>query len=380
MGGQGGIFIAEAEDWKRQRRLIVTALNTNRLHRYFGVVQTCAERLHSRLLEAAMSDSSLEIGNELNSYTVDITSALALGHDLNTLERRDSVLQGHMRRIMEMTTRRLAAPMPYWRYFRLPADRALDRSVEEMERAIEGFIDAAKARMAANPGLHETPSNLLEGMLAAQRKDDTYSDREILANVLTILLAGEDTTANTLAWTIWLLASRPEVQARLAAEADEVLGDRVLPDEYETSEHLAYAEAVMRESMRLKGVSPIMGVEPLEDETICDTRIPAETFLLLLSREATITAAGRSEEFYPERWLEDDDETRAPKTLNFGAGPRFCPGRNLAFLESKVALAMIARNFELELDDSSGEVEEIFAFAMIPGGLRVRLRRRVSEG
>jgi cytochrome P450 len=108
-------------------------------------------------------------------------------------------------------------------------------------------------------------------MLAAQREDGTYTDREIVGNVFTILLAGEDTTANTLAWTIWLLASEPEIQTRLAAEATEALGDSTFPGEYEATEHLSYAEAVLRESMRLKGVSPVMGIEPLEDTTICNT-------------------------------------------------------------------------------------------------------------
>jgi cytochrome P450 len=117
-------------------------------------------------------------------------------------------------------------------------------------------------------------------------------------------------------------------------------------------------------------------VEPSEDRTICGTRIPAGTQLLLLTRQATRTAAGRSEDFHPDRWLEDSEETRAPKSLAFGAGPRFCPGRNLAFLEARSALGMIARNFEIELDESGGPVDESFGFTMVPRGLRVRLRER----
>src|ERR1700739_745878 len=64
----------------------------------------------------------------------------------------------------------------------------------------------------------------------------------------------------------------------------------------------------------------------------------------------------------------------------FGAGPRFCPGRNLAFLESKAAMAMIARNFHIELDESAGPVREVFQFTMAPAGLRVRLRERAPGG
>jgi cytochrome P450/UDP:flavonoid glycosyltransferase YjiC (YdhE family) len=374
--GPPGVFVAEGEDWKRQRRLVVTALNTHYLHRYFDVVRTSTERLRCRLREEARDGRALEIANELTSYTVDITSALALGHDLNTLERRDNQLQRHIQRVMQMTGRRLAAPVPYWRHFRLPADRALDRSALEMKRAIFGFIEQARARMDAEPERYEEPPNLLEGMIAARRTDGSFSDEDIVGNMFTILLAGEDTTANTLGWTIWLLASRPEIQARLAAEAREVLGDGELPVEHERIEKLAYAEAVVRESMRLKGVSPLLGVEPIEDTTICDTHIPAATRLLLLLRSAGRDAAGRSEEFYPERWLEDSDATRAPKSLAFGAGPRFCPGRNLAFLEAKAAIAIIIRDFEVELDRSARPVREAFEFAMAPKGLRVRLRER----
>jgi cytochrome P450 len=371
-----GVFIAEGEEWKRQRRLVVTALNTHYVHRYFDVIRTSTERLRRRLLEAAGDRRSLEICDELTSFTVDVTSALALGTDLNTLERRDNELQGHIQRVLRMTSRRIAAPVPYWRWLRLPADRALEHSVLEVERAVDVFIEQARARMDADPRRFKEPSNLLEGMLAAQAADRTFSDREIAGNVFTILLAGEDTTANTLAWTIWLLASRPEIQARLATEASQVLDDGSVPVDHESTERLVYAEAVLRESMRLKPVIPVLPVEPIEETTICGTRIPAKTRLLLLTRQATRTAASRSDEFHPERWLPDGDDTRAPKSLAFGAGPRFCPGRNLAFLEAKTALAMIARDFELELDASAGQVEETLKFAMVPEGLRVRLRER----
>jgi cytochrome P450/UDP:flavonoid glycosyltransferase YjiC (YdhE family) len=374
--GPPGVFVAEGEDWKRQRRLIVTALNTHYLRRYFEVVRTCTERLQRRLREAARDGRSLGIADELTSYTVDVTSALALGHDLNTLERRDSELQSHIQRVMEMTARRIGAPIPYWRYFRLPADRALDRSALEMKRAACDFIERARARMDAEPGRYEDPENLLEAMLAAQRTDGTFSEDDIVGNMVTILLAGEDTTANTLGWTIWLLASRSDLQARLRDEAMEALGDGALPIEYESVEQLPFAEAVLRESIRLKGVSPLLLAEPIEETRIGDTRIPAGTRLLLLLRHASISAAGRSDEFYPERWLRDSDETRAAKSLSFGAGPRFCPGRNLAFLEAKAAIATIFRDFEVELDSSAGPVRESFEFAMVPRGLRVRLRAR----
>jgi cytochrome P450 len=373
-----GVFAAEGDDWKRQRRLVVTALNTNHLHRYFETVRTATERLHRRLRTAAQDERALRISDELTSFTVDVTTALAFGQDLNTLERGDGELQRHIQRVFRMTARRYFAPVPYWKWIRLPEDRALDRSLAEMYGAIGAFIEAGKARLAARPELHESPENLLDGLLAAQAADEAIGDQEVVYNVFTILLAGEDTTAHTLGWTLWLLASRPDVQRRLAAEAAEAFEDEHLANRYEATERLAFAEAVLRESMRLKSVVPLIGLEPTGDKTICGTRVPAGTQLLLLLRHAGHGPAGRSEEFHPERWLEDSEETRPPRSLGFGAGARFCPGRNLAFLEAKAALAMIARNFELELDDPGGSVWESFGFTMAPRGLQVRLKNRFT--
>jgi cytochrome P450 len=375
--GPPGLFIVEGEDWKRQRRLVVTALNTNHIQRYFDVVRLCTERLYRRLQQAAQQERPLDICDELTSYTVDITSALALGHDLNTLERRDNELQRHIRRVLRMTARRLSAPVPYWRRVKLPADRALDRSLAEMHRAIHGFIEQARERMAVRPNAYERPENLLEGMLAAQRADGTFTDDEIVGNIFVVLLAGEDTTAHTLAWTLWLLSARPEYQSRLAKEAARTFGHQPVAATFEATEQLTYAEAVVQESMRLHSVTGLMAVEPTSDTTICNTHIPADTRLLLLVRHASREAAGRTEEFLPDRWLLDDELTRPAKSLSFGAGPRFCPGRNLALLESKTALSMIAQNFEWSLDGS--RVREAFEFAIVPRGLRLLLRERTGH-
>lgn len=370
-----GVFAAEGDEWKRQRKLIITALNTNHLHRYFQVIRTTTERLHRRLTAAARDGRVLNISEELTSYTVDITSALAFGHDLNTLEHRDNELQQHIQCFFATMARRIAAPVPYWRWIRLRKDRAFDRSMAELQRACAGFIEQARERMARRPELHEQPENLLEAMLA-QQAEGTFTEEEIIGNALTILTAGEDTTAHTLGWTIWFLASRPDIQTRLAQEANENLGEHLFAPDYETTEGLRFAEAVIRESMRLKTVGPLLAIEPLVDTTICDTHIPAGTRLLLLLRQAGFGQEPASR-FDPDWWL-DEDQAHAPKSLVFGAGPRFCPGRNLAFLESRNALAMVARNFVLELDQSSGPVTEHFNFAMMPKGLRVHLHERAA--
>jgi cytochrome P450 len=379
--GSVGVFAAEGEDWRRMRRLAVTALNSNHLQRYFEIVSTCAERLHRKLLAAARDARSFDIGQALSSFTVDVTSALAFGHDLNTLERGDGGLQEHLHRVFHVTNRRIFLPVRYWRYVRLPVDRAFDHSVAEIEKAVTVFMEETRKRIAARPELRESPENFLESMIAAQETEGAFSDDEIRGNVNTLLLAGEDTTSHSMAWTIWWLARRPDIQDRWAREASDVLGEEPLPAEYETVEGFRYGEGVLRESMRLTPVVPVSGVEPLSDTVLAGTAVPAGTRLLLLHRHAGLNAVERPKEFLPERWLEEGGELDVPDQkafLTFGAGPRFCPGRNLAFLEAKTALGMIARNFEIELDPSASPVTELLGFTMSPKGLRVRIRERTS--
>jgi cytochrome P450 len=385
--GIAGVFSEEGETWRRQRRLTITTLNSNHLQRYFHIVTTATERLYRRLANTARDGRSVDITGELTSLTVDVTSALAFGHDLNTLERGEGELQSHIQRTFAMISRRLFAPVPYWRWVKLPADRALDRSLGQMRAAVGGFIEQARERMATRPELREAPENFLEGMLAAQESDGTFTDEEIIGNVFTLLLAGEDTTAHTMAWTLWLLTGNPQMQELWAQEAREVLGEQRFPDDYDTIAELSYGEAALRESMRLKPVAVALALESIEDCVIADTFIPAGTRLWLPTRYAGLQALERGDRFDPERWLNGGGERTGERPgerpdqksfLAFGAGPRFCPGRNLAFLESKTAMAMIARNFEVELDESAGPVSELLAFTMIPRGLRVRLRERTA--
>jgi cytochrome P450 len=382
--GIAGVFSAEGSDWRRQRALVVRALNSNHLHRYFHVVRTATERLHRQLLEGVRGRRELDIAEELSSYTVDVTSALAFGHDLNTLEHRDSELQRHIQRVFSMIMWRVSSPFPYWRWVKLPADRRLDRSVAELHRAVAGFIEQARQRMRQSPELFDNPENFLEGMLAAQQTEGTFTDEEIIGNTLTLLTAGEDTTSHSLGWTLWFLSTRPDIQDRLARETCEVLGEQRFPVEHEKIASLHYGEAVLKESMRLKPAAVANLAEPLEDTTLCGTRIPADTRLWMLTRHAALVAGEveRPGEFDPQRWLKGDDpDHNAPDQKSFpafGAGPRFCPGRNLAFLEAKSALAMIVHNFHIDPSPSSGPVAEQLRLALVPQGLQVRLRERAA--
>jgi cytochrome P450 len=197
--GITGVFSAEGDDWKRQRRLTAHALDASHLRQFFPTLIKVTERLKNRWNIAADKHAAVDVQQDLMRYTVDVTTNLAFGYDMNTLENEGDVIQGHLEKIFPMINRRINAPFPYWRYFRLHADRSLDKALAAIRETITGFVTRGRARLAQNPELAERPTNLLEAMLGARDEGNAaFTDEEIYGNVLTMLLGGEDTTAT--AW------------------------------------------------------------------------------------------------------------------------------------------------------------------------------------
>jgi cytochrome P450 len=220
-------------------------------------------------------------------------------------------------------------------------------------------------------------------MLAARaRGDGGITDGDLSGNVLTMLLAGEDTTANSLAWAIWLLHRHPQARERAVAEVRAACATPGRIDDYDVLKRLDYVEACAHEAMRLKPVAPIMALQALRDTPVDGLLLPAGAMLICLLRPAAVdekqfAAAGR---FEPERWLEGAGASAAARSakraaMPFGAGPRLCPGRYLALVEMKMVLAMLLGGFEIESVTAPGgaEPEERLSFTMSPVGLRMRL-------
>jgi cytochrome P450 len=277
-----------------------------------------------------------------------------------------------LNQIFPMLTRRLTAPFPYWRWLRLPADRRLDRHLAAVSGSVADLIAAARERLSARPELRAAPENLLEALLVAGESGTALSDRDIASNVVTMLLAGEDTTANSLAWLIHLVHQRPQVLEKLAQEANAVLGSSAFPDRLETASALNYTAACIHETMRLKPVAPLLILQAIEATEIGDVHVPPDTVVAALMRRAA--------EFEPERWLARSGDgsvsTRGERiSMPFGAGPRICPGRNLALLEMHMVTAMLFRHFTIASlrTPHGGPVEEWLDFTMAPSKLLVRL-------
>jgi cytochrome P450/nitrite reductase/ring-hydroxylating ferredoxin subunit len=381
-----GVFSAEGEAWRAQRRLAMQALSQRHLRGFYPTLREVALRLRRRWLAAAQDGRELDVAEELKRFTVDVTTRLVFGHDANTIERSDDdLVQRHLAHIFPAFNRRLFAPFPYWRYLRLAADRRLDRALREVYAWLEEVIGRAREALAAHPERAESPANFIEAMLTARDEQGRpFPDSVLFGNALTMLLAGEDTTAYTLAWSVHHLCDSPSAVAALRAEVDAALGDELAPVDLDQASLLPYATAVANEAMRLRPVANVLLFEANRDVVIGDVAIPRHTRLGVLTRIPVLDPARfeSPERFSPERWLEGAANGRAhdpSSVIPFGSGPRICPGRALALLEMRVVLATLYRSFEIERVGDSADVRELAAFTIAPVGLRARVRARTGR-
>jgi len=380
--GIEGLFSAEGEQWRRHRYYAKHAFDARHLQDFFPVMTHVTQRLHQRWRRFAVQELSMDVQKEIMRYTVDITTNLAFGYDMNTVEEEGDRIQTHLNRVFPMIAYRAFMPVRYWKYLNLPADRALEKSLVELRAAIGPFIENARRQLAGDRSLREHPQNLLHALLAAQAEGDVeLTDLEIYGNVFTFLLAGEDTTANSIAWMMYFMAKYPQVQRQMQAEADAVLGEMETVTNYDNMRDLRYIEAVAHETMRCKPVATFLALQALTDVTINQLQIPEGTpvFVLLRPKGMEDSEFADAAEFKPERWLDyssGENPHHRKSFLPFGGGPRLCPGRSLALLEIKMALSMICHHFDVLRTEPDKNIDERFVFTMMPQDLMISLRPR----
>jgi cytochrome P450/nitrite reductase/ring-hydroxylating ferredoxin subunit len=380
--GIAGVFSAEGAEWRAQRKLAMQTLSHRQLRSFYPTLAGVMRRMRTRWERKANAGAMLDIADELKRFTVDSTTMLVLGHDVDTIGGDDDVIQRKLEHVFPALNRRLFALLPTWRWFRTRADRRLDRAVSDLRVWLRRLLEEARERIAADPQRAAQPENFLESMIVARDSEGrSFSDEVIFGNLLTMLLAGEDTTAYTLAWAVHHLCDAPDAAARLRAEADAVLGRDAAPDDIESVNRLVFAGAVANETMRLRPVAPLLLFEANHDVTIGDIAVPKGHWVTLLTRSPAVDAAnfGDPGAFRPERWIDPAASGGAHEPsahMPFGSGPRICPGRTLALTEMKMLLAMLYGAFDVERVGEGAEVREAFSFTMAPVGLRVRLRPR----
>ncbi len=377
--GIEGVFSAEGEKWKRHRELIMPAFKPAQIKAFYPILDKFSKRLNQALsLETSSKTTkrSVDIQAIFKNYTTDITTKLAFGVDTDCLGNQESELRDSLNKVFPITNQRLKSPFPYWRFFKLRQDREFESAIKTVKLHLSTYISNAQIKLAQDP----EPSNILESMIIATNDEgDQFSEAELLGNAITILLAGEDTTANTLAWTIHFLASNPEIQTAIQKEIDDALNSETLSFDQLDDFPLTFAAA--QEAIRLMPVAPLMYMENIQDEIIEGHHIPAGTLIfMLLNHESTNPELFENpEQFNPQRWLDLSSEqkrTNSKVLMPFGAGARLCPGRLLSFIEMKSALITVLKQYTFSHHNGEDNTVDSFEFTLVPKGLRVNIERR----
>jgi cytochrome P450/nitrite reductase/ring-hydroxylating ferredoxin subunit len=381
--GVKGVFNAEGEVWRPQRKLSVAALAQRNIHRLFPNIQIVAGRLKTRWEKSASAGETLDVVEELKRFTVDVTMLIVFGHDADTVEQGNDVIQGELGVILPAINRRLFALVPTWRYVQTPSDRRLNRAIVNVRAWLDGSLAEARTRLKTEPERAQKPSNFLEAMVTTRDENGKpFSDDVIMSNLLTMLIGGEDTTTFTLAWAIHQLCDSPRWAAEIRREADATLGASILAGSHEIASRLVCAGAVASETMRLRPMVPISFHDANVDTSLGEYIVPKQTTVAPLFRPAAIDPANFLDPlaFRPERWLEDSLRPHNVSAyMPFGSGPRMCPGRSLALLEMKTLLSLLYKNFDVDRVGDSADVSELYGVFMSPAGLKVRLRSRRHE-
>jgi cytochrome P450 len=357
-----GLLLNEGESWLRQRRLIQPAFSRARIESYAPAMVESTQRLLSEWQPGEVRDVALD----MNHLTMAISGRTLLGIDV-------SGRFGELMGLLDFTLRDFLArfgsalPLPGW----VPTIRNLrmKATVRKLDYILQQLIDE---RRASGGG-----GDFLSLLMAARDEEDgtALSDRQLRDEVMTMFLAGHETTANALSWTLYLLAQHPNCQRRLQDEVRQVLGGA--PPTAADVPKLAYCERVLKESMRLYPPAYVIGRRPVEDLSIGEHFVPRHTNVLMSQ-----WVVHRDERWYerplafdPDRWT-PDYMAELPKYayFPFGGGPRVCIGNNFALFEATLVLAAIFQRFQLELV-SSEPIPVLTAVTLRPArAMEMRIR------
>ncbi len=337
-----GLLTAEGAVWQRHRGLVQPVFSHRHVQSFAPAI---VEATRNRVAQWAPG-STIDIAAEMRTLTMDVIGWVLFGTDLSS----DAASVG--RAITRLQSSMAVATMLRLPTFLPPEHlRAVARFVPGLGRATQTLESMTARIIDARIGApHDQPSDLLDLLLAAGKDEQPLSRAEIRDEVMTLVCAGHETTANALTWALTLLSRYPTVYERLVTEVDDVLGGRdpQAPD----VDALPWAQAVVSETMRLYPPAWHIEREAVQDDDIVGIPVSAGDTIgiapYLLHRHLEFWPNPNT--FDPQRFLPVAASTRPRYAyLPFGGGRRICVGAGLAQMEATLVLAVLAQSARLEL-------------------------------
>jgi cytochrome P450 len=369
-----GLLTSEGEAWRRHRRLIQPVFSRREVTG-FGPHMTAAARRLVRRWDGLADGSLINVAREMSALALEIVGAALFGADLTGDAERMGRMMSAGQRVAVLTS---LLPIG-WGPRSIRVVKAAARRLGRTPEGVEGPVGRLVAARRAGGGAGGGPADLLDVLLRARDEQGVpLTGAEITDEVATFMLAGHETSANTLAWSLALLSAYPAARRRLEDELDTALGDRD-PDAADAAA-LPWTRAVVAEALRLYPPAWTIERDALADDDVAGVPVPAGSLVAispyLVHRNPRIwpDPAG----FDPCRFLPDGGAAARHRYafIPFGGGRRACVGASFAELETVLVLATIARRFRLELT-ARGIPAPVAQVTLRPGrNLPMRLRRR----
>ena len=361
-----GLLTSEGEFWRRQRRLAQPAFHRKRVAAYGEVMAAFAERS----LGAWRDGQTIDVHEEMMHLTLEIVAKCLFDADVGA--RTTDVGKAMKVALEDFSSQR--------RLLRIPKGIPTPHNIR-FEMAARRLDGVAGAIIENRRKSEEDRGDLLSMlMLAEDDSGERMTDKQLRDEVMTLFLAGHETTANALSWTFWLLSLNPEVEHELAEELARVLGGR--PPTTSDLPALPYVECVLKESMRLYPPAWVVGREAIAECEVGGYRMAAGTTALMsqwiVHRDHRYHED--PERFDPDRWTAQYEKA-LPRFayFPFGGGPRQCIGASFAMTEACLILAAVAKRFKMELAPGQ-RVEPYASITLRPEkGIRMTLVERSHQ-
>jgi cytochrome P450 len=337
-----GLLTSDGQHWLRERRLIQPAFKRKHLADFGTLMTTATNDMLDDWASIAAREKPVDVAAEMTHLTLRITGETLFGTDISFESDRIGTAFTLLNEDVSYRLKTVFVP-PLW--VPTPRNLAFRRARAELDTIVYAMI--ANRRQSGDPG-----SDVLSMLLAA--RDETggegMTDQQLRDEVMTLMLAGHETTATALTWTWYLLSEHPRVAQRMRTELDDVLGERM--PTVDDLPALVFMKQVIQESLRLYPPVWIISRTAMDDDQIGPYEIPAGT-VILLSQYVTHRYPGfweNPEQFDPGRFLPERVANRHRYAyFPFGGGPRLCIGDNLAMMEIQLILATVAQRYRLEL-------------------------------
>ncbi|KAM3223636.1 hypothetical protein ACQJBY_057162 [Aegilops geniculata] len=392
-----GLIPADGEVWRVRRRAIVPALHQKYVTAMIGLFGNASDRLCQKLDKAASDGEDVEMESLFSRLTLDVIGKAVFNYDFDSLSYDNGIVEAVYVTLREAEMRS-TSPIPTWEIPIWKDISPRQRKVNEALALINNILDeliATCKRMVDEEDLqfheeymNEKDPSILHFLLAS---GDDVSSKQLRDDLMTMLIAGHETSAAVLTWTFYLLSKYPNVMSKLQAEVDSTFmlnADAVLGDGLPTLDDvkkLKYTTRVINESLRLYPQPPVLIRRSLEDDMLGEYPIGKgeDIFISIWNLHRCPKHWDDADVFNPERWPLDgpnpNETNQKFSYLPFGGGPRKCVGDMFATFETVVATAMLVKRFDFQMAPGAPPVEMTTGATIhTTKGLNMTVTRRIK--